>query len=333
MPLFGLYPSRGRRWLLAAAKVAVIALVVWFVWETLTAGIEDLSAEWARGTWRLDVGWLVAAAGLYLAGTFPCGLFWHRTLVAMGQRPRLAETLRAYYIGHLGKYVPGKGMVLVLRTGLVPRQPGSAVAVGVTVFYETMTMMAVAAAWGAATLILLPVAGEENGLWLAAAAGMALAIIALPTLPPVFQWLLRQVRVGRGDPQAADRIRRLDYRMLGIGWACMAAAWAITGLGMWATLRAIGQDQVDPFLDLPRVTAAVALATVAGFLSFIPAGLFVRDSALAELLVLLVGLDPAPALVGAILVRLTGIVAELVISGILYACSPPSSRSTTKPRA
>ena len=62
-------------------------------------------------------GWLAASgAVLYLlgaavrrsSGTACCGPWGRRWL---------AETLRAYYIGHLGKYVPGKAMVVILRTG------------------------------------------------------------------------------------------------------------------------------------------------------------------------------------------------------------------------
>ena len=49
----------------------------------------------------------------------PMWWFWYRTLQAFGQAPEGLSSLRAFFIGHLGKYVPGKAMVVVLRTALV----------------------------------------------------------------------------------------------------------------------------------------------------------------------------------------------------------------------
>ncbi len=76
---------------------------------------------------------------------------------------------------------------------------------------------------------------------------------------------------------------------------------------------------VDFLADWPRYTAAVSLATVAGFLSFIPGGLVVRDVVLMEVLALGLSQDAAAtALVSAILLRLVWLLAEVAISGILY---------------
>ena len=44
----------------------------------------------------------------------------------VGQRPGGMATVRAYYIGQLGKYVPGKAWALLLRSVLIrgPQQHG-----------------------------------------------------------------------------------------------------------------------------------------------------------------------------------------------------------------
>ena len=57
-------------------------------------------------------GWLLPAGLLYLAGLSACALYWRRLLQHIGQRPTVAGTLRAYFIGQLGKYVPGKALAL-----------------------------------------------------------------------------------------------------------------------------------------------------------------------------------------------------------------------------
>jgi uncharacterized membrane protein YbhN (UPF0104 family) len=77
--------------------------------------------------------------------------------------------------------------------------------------------------------------------------------------------------------------------------------------------------------DLPRYTASIALATLAGFVFLVsPGGLGVREAALAELMLpYLQGIGMAGkaallALVSAALLRLVWLVSEIVVSVILY---------------
>src|SRR5262245_38975320 len=67
---------------------------------------------------QANPGWLIASAVLYLVGLGFSMYFWFRLLRALGQQPSLPWMMRAYYVGHLGKYVPGKAVALFLRTTL-----------------------------------------------------------------------------------------------------------------------------------------------------------------------------------------------------------------------
>ncbi len=144
--------TTSRRWLGPALKLAILALVIWGGHRTISEAIETLR----RDGWtfeRIDFGWLVVCGGLYLLGQLPCGLFWRRVLADMGEEVPLGRALRAYYIGHLGKYVPGKAVVFVLRIGLIKAVQPLRTGVGVAaIFYETLTTMAVGAVL--ATVIL-----------------------------------------------------------------------------------------------------------------------------------------------------------------------------------
>jgi uncharacterized membrane protein YbhN (UPF0104 family) len=103
------------------------------------------------------------------------------------------------------------------------------------------------------------------------------------------------------------------------GWLSILLGWVLFALSLWAALEAIGAGPASLFDALPRYTASVALAMVAGFAALTPAGLGVRDAILMELLAPVFASDAAAtALVSAVLVRLIWLVAELVISGILY---------------
>ncbi len=283
-------------------------VVVWFIRRT----IADAWSQLHERPWHCDFRWLLLSGLLYLAGTLMCGLFWHRALCILGQPVRLGDALRAYFVGHLGKYVPGKAMVVVLRTGLVHGDGVDTSLAAVSVFFETLTMMAVGALMSAA---IMAVWFRHHGLLF----GVALATVVaagLPTLPPVFRRLVRLVGVGRATPTVAEKLSRLDYRTMFLGWLLTGFGWVLLGASFWAVLRALGAAGPNPFVQLPLHTAAVALGTVAGFVSLVPGGAVVREAVVTELTAPYLG--DAAALVGAVLLRLVWLVAELGISGILY---------------
>jgi uncharacterized membrane protein YbhN (UPF0104 family) len=303
--------SRHKAWFWLAVKLLVVAVVLRGVQHTLREAI----AEVGRQNWRLQPAWLVVSGVLYLGGLAPSGWYWHRLICQLGGTPTLGQTLRSYYIGHLGKYVPGKAMVIVLRAGLLRGQQVDVVLASATIFLETLTSMAVGALVAAA---IVGVWFRENA-WLVGAALAMAAITGLPVVPPVFRRVAQFLRLGKAHPTLIDRLAHVDLRTLAAGWTAIAAGWFLIGLSLWAARRAIGLESIDFLADWPRYTAAVSLATVAGFLSFIPGGLGVRDAVLMEVLALGLAQDAAAtALVSALLLRLIWLLAELTISGILY---------------
>lgn len=103
----------------------------------------------------LRPGWLLLSGALYLLGLAFSALCWHRLMHALGQRPPFLVALRAYYIGHMGKYLPGKAWALFLRAGLV-RGPGVTPGLAtVTAFYEVLVTMSAGALAAAVFFVLL----------------------------------------------------------------------------------------------------------------------------------------------------------------------------------
>ncbi len=307
-------PRRARRLWLTATKWLIAALVAWFIGRTVYDAWDSL----AEHAWHLRPLWLLLAGGLYLAGLAPSAAFWYGTLRRLGQTPGLRRALAAYYVGHLGKYVPGKAMVIVLRAGLV-RGPGVDTAVAaVSVFCETLTSMAVGA-FLAAALLVVCFREQQFFVWIALA---LMAVAVTPTLPPVFRRLAGWVGVARRDPAAFARLEQLTFRWLLSGWVMIALGWAAIGLSLWATLRGLGIRGADggvpqALADLPLWTAAVSLATVAGFVSLIPGGAGVREAVLIGLMQQR-GFAASDALLAAAMLRIVWLAAELAMAG---ACS------------
>jgi uncharacterized membrane protein YbhN (UPF0104 family) len=300
---------------------------------TVVSAFGDLGQyEWH--VWPL---WLIVSGAFYGFGLLPMGWYWHQTLAAFGQPAPLVATLRAYFLGHLGKYVPGKATAVILRVAAVRKWVPSMRIGMLSCLMETLTMMAVGA-FLAAVLSLVLLRGQP--LLAAGAIAMALAA-AVPTLPPVVRWLtvlglerFKSPNVSekgtaafcsedsaKGDSSQALRddnaqLRGINYWLLAKGWGAASLCWVLLGLSMWATLRAIGADQFSPVADLPRLVAATAFAVVAGFISMLPGGLVVRDVVLLQLLSPVCG--DANALVAAVVLRLVWLVSEVVACGILY---------------
>jgi uncharacterized membrane protein YbhN (UPF0104 family) len=312
--------SNLKKWLWRAANLAMLALVIWFVHRSLIDAWKQVDEH----PWQLDFRWLGVAGVFYVSALFACGVFWYRALRALEQDARFLETMRAYYIGHLGKYVPGKAMVVVLRATLLRSHRVDTGIAAATVFLETLTWMTVGSFLAAA---YLAVHLRQQHFYLLGAIGLML-VAGLPTCPPVFIRLARRAGVGRSNPVTLGKLRQLKYRTMAAGWALMIVGWTLMGLTFWATLRAMAVPMNNPLGDLPLCTAATALATVVGFIMvFIPAGLGVREAALAVLMTpYLMQVTPDPELVawvGAALFRLVTVVSDVAISGIVYvACLP-----------
>ena len=303
--------SGRKKWLFIAIKTVIALLVLWGVGRTLRGGLSELQ----QSQLELHEGWLVASGVIYILSMVPAGLFWRRVMIAMGEQPPVWLSLRAYCIGHLGKYVPGKALVIVLRAGLLRSVQVNTAVAAISVFFETLTMMAVGACIGA---IVLAMWRPEEPLHVLGAA-VFVVLASLPILPPVLKRLLKWTAVGKRYPKTSAKISQVGYSTLAAGWGGMAIAWLLQGLSLWATLRAIGVEEPLTISSASLYTGCVALAVVAGFASFIPGGLVVRDLVLTAVLAPQLGEgSEAKAIAASLLLRLVWLVAELGISVILY---------------
>ncbi len=174
--------------------------------------------------------WLAASGVLYLSGLSACGMFYWRILHDSATPIATAPAVRAYLVSHLGKYVPGKAMVVVMRAGMSAPFGARGATAAIATFYETLVMMAagglVAAAGFAAAggsgrvAFVLPGWGPVALplFRLAAIAGLGLGVAFLVVVaPPVFSRLAGWISLpipGVG-PEA---LPRLSGGLLAAGW-------------------------------------------------------------------------------------------------------------------
>jgi glycosyltransferase 2 family protein len=320
---------RWKRLSIRALKSLIAIVVLWAVGRHVFRTWSDLRASGVSVHFRPE--WLVGSGLLYLAGLLACGRFYERILRASPTPVKLIPALRSYLISHVAKYVPGKAMVVVVRTGMVVPFGARASTAAIATFYETLVMMAAGGLIAALGFLLagsshpievrLPGWGlhrlQVYQLCALAGGGFAAGFLFL-VLPRVFGRLARLVTFpvpGVGP----DALPSLSGALLAQGLLWSSAAWILLGLSMAAVVRAVDQSGAFSPLGLrvmSALIAGVALATVAGFVvAVLPGGLGVREG------VLMWGLAPAlgqdESVVAALVLRLVWVAAELLAAACL----------------
>ena len=289
-------PRKRKSWLRRAVEIAVTAAFLAYVgyalakrWGDVRGVIGDLS---------------LPALGLSLAGALAavwCAfLSWRVLLADFGSRVPVTGAMRIFFVGQLGKYLPGKvwPVLTQMRLGRAHNVPGrsSAAAVLITMFITLGTGLLL-------TAVALPLLGGkawQNYWWTLFTVPVAFVVL----LPPVLNRLLAlAMRLARREAMPQP----LSARGIGLAVFWAVATWLCYGVHLWALLLDLGAGGSDLIV---RSVAAFAGAWSIGFLLAIaPAGLGPRETALV---VLLAGSVSEPvALVAAVVSRLLMTLADL----------------------
>jgi uncharacterized membrane protein YbhN (UPF0104 family) len=273
------------RWLQYSTFAIVLVAVAWTFWQ----GWHDLQqqeVEWSALRW----GWLIPALGLTFLGTVPGWLFWHVLLHRFGLPIAWSHSFRAFYLSQLGKYVPGKVMVVAIRASIAATVPRSAASdqgqsfqpwliVSAAAVIETLMFIAVGSGLGVicgATLL-------ADQLWvLGLGAAFAGAILFL-MLPPVLSFWVTRIPLLKSKTDRQWLASRWSWDLFATGSAIFVVGWLLLGGGL-LSLTLLLPEQATTLAELPRTTAGVTLSTVIGFLSFVPGGLGVREIVLFPIL-------------------------------------------------
>src|SRR5947208_2278954 len=175
-----------RRLGMAALRWVIMLVVVFGVGRRIWLEKEKISFYGLDLAW----GWLLVSAACYLAGLAACAVFWWLAMRDRGRGPGWSRTLASYYAGHLGKYVPGKMLAVVIRATMVGRS-GVGIATGaITCVHEALLTMATGSLVAVASLLMVSI--PHHKYWLLASAVLA-AGFGLLALPPIV------TRLGRSE--------------------------------------------------------------------------------------------------------------------------------------
>jgi glycosyltransferase 2 family protein len=252
-----------------AVGAALALLAGFFVVRTLSRDWDDVRSALEQAEVLGMVGaFLLAAAGM-TAIAFP----WRRALRLLGGDLGYPEVVARYYLGEIGKYLPGGVWPVVGRGELasragVARTPAySSVALSLGALY--LAAMLVVLVGAPAILAGADPSGDRNRyLWV-----LALLPLGLLALHPKALERLRGLaqKVLRRDVDSPIPPWRESLTLV----ACYLPAWLLIGTATWAVARGLGQDV--SWLD---IAPAAVLSWVVGFVLVpVPGGVGVREAA------------------------------------------------------
>ncbi|MDZ5619685.1 hypothetical protein SFC88_02545 [Nocardioides sp. HM23] len=299
---------------LTALRVAFLVAVAVFAWYGLHGRLDEVGAA-LRATSALGVA---GAFVLVLLGLLATGFVWLRLMRVAGADLPLRDGLATFFVGQLGKYIPGSVWSIGAQAQMagrnsVPRR--STVAAG-------LLFLGYHVATGVAASSVVVLVGGLAVPWPPGVTVLLLATSVLGLLPVV---------VRRAGSRVAGRQVAVDLGDTLLLLALMAAAWSAYSVAL--VLLSPGR----PWVDMAAFGGAFALAYASGVVIVAaPAGFGAREALFVVLLTPLLGVPGATAL--ALLARVAHTAADgTMAAGWWYGAQATrrrrgSGRPATAPR-
>ena len=333
-------------------------LVLWYV-ATQAQRLWDANREIDV---QFDWKYLVAAGLVSQLSWLPSTWFWQRLIELLGEKKcQRYPLIRAYFCGSIGKYVPGKAAVILIRSALVRKHGVSFVRASIASAVEAGAVMLVGCVVTVAFAVtIIPTDSlpkwiaesvpRESTSWIGLLTAVVILVLAMPIVAVPSNWIF--VRIARivekraqlkaveensatsetssgqkpADQEVTDSaIGRLTWQFLVAASLMFALSWAGHGLSLLLVLRSMNSEimTVDAWVIS---TAAAAAGTSIGFFAvFAPGGLAVREGLIITLLAPSMGGPIAVA--GAGLYRLASLAAECAAALVLYLVARPQDRN------
>jgi len=306
-PKESLLSQRSSSWVSTLAGLVLGGLGAAFVARAIVRDWAEIMAAMATA----DPLWLLIGLVLGLASMTGIGLGWKRSLTLMGVQSTVGPALAWYFVGQLGKYIPGGIWPVVgrgemaTRSGAARARTYGAVFLSLGATYLAATVMVVA------LLPLDPAIADETpaALWILALLPLGLGVAH----PLALERILAAAR------RISGRDLRLDVPPWGASLKLVAMhlpSWLGIGCATWCVAVAL-----QPGVPFVNVAVAMVLAWIAGFLAVpVPGGIGVRE---AVFILAATSLAGGMAATVAVISRFLFMVVDVTGAGLSLAVAPP----------
>jgi uncharacterized membrane protein YbhN (UPF0104 family) len=283
----------------------VIALaVLYYIRIAILANWEKVSGY----GWDFNPGFMAFSVAMFFIAYAYLAWTWGKVLKYTGHEVSFGDAWDIYFIGNLGRYIPGKVWTIAGtawaadRKGLPPVKAGTA-----SVFAQAYSMIS-SLVFFAVFLILRGV--RTDGIRLEWAAPFILLFVVIFMVPRNLERIINRIlaAIGRENISLGLTMGKA-VRIVGLYFI----SWLLFGAAFWLFMAAVTEDtSSSPVL----LTAVFAAAYVGGFLAvFVPGGLGVRESLMSVLLAGMV--PPGVGLLVAFLMRLVVTLVEMICVALI----------------
>jgi hypothetical protein len=294
---------------------------VWLKWAVVVIAV-GLGAWTIDGEWNqvhhalLRIGLLASFEALLvlLVMQFATLRQWQALLAGLGSPLRTRTAGRIFFIGQLGKYIPGSVWPVLTQMELgaranVPRSRSAGASI-LTMILSLASGLLVAAA----TLPFAHYSADYD--WVFVFVPVILVCLYPRVLNPLLNWLFKVTK-----RPGLDQPITLTVLSKALAWSLLA--WLANGVQIWILAEKLGAPAGR---TIPIALGGYALAWCVGFvIIFAPAGAGFRDGLLA--LFLAPVLAHSPALAVALVSRAVNTISDLLVAGAAAFRRPrPSSR-------
>ena len=296
-----------------AVRVGFVLLAV----GLLLLALRDQGPEALRVARQVGVPAAAASTAAVLLGLLASAFVWRALLADLGTTLGPRAALHVFFLGQLGKYVPGSVFAVAaqMELGRSHGAPRSRIGTASLLFLGVLVAAGLLAA-----AVALPLTSPEalrSYAWVLLVLPVGAVLLAPPVLTRLVGLLLRVLR-----REPLDRPLSARGVATAVGWALVM--WVAYGVHLWLLVRP--QDVAAGTSLLLLSTGAYALAWTAGFLFVVaPAGAGVRELALVVALAPV--LDRTGALAVAVLSRVLMTLGDLAWGLVGAALHPRGLRS------
>jgi uncharacterized membrane protein YbhN (UPF0104 family) len=296
----------GLRILLALLVVAAVSIAVARNWRDVSADIG-----------RIDAGTFALAALLVCLPPIFTVLGWRILLADLGSPLHLAPAGGIFFVGQLGKYVPGAVWSIVAQAEIgarlhIPRRRSAVVA------FVSVAIAAICGLIVGVPALPLLITRDDSTATTGWVVLLAMPLLAVVLWPRLLNWAIATVlRVLRREPLE----RQLSGRAVLSATVLFIAAWVCSGLHVLVLARATSTDYETSQLLLATVSGFALASSLAMFSVVLPAGVGVREGVLVLILAPVTSTSAATAVV--VISRFLTVAADVLFAllGWLYARS------------
>jgi hypothetical protein len=261
-------------------KIALVAAVVATLGYQFHKAWRNVADQHIAIDWRFSALGLLGFAGSMLTSA----LVWRWLAWKMRDRSPTLPLLGAYTFSQMGKYIPGKVVLLLMRierAGRFGMQPS--VCTLSTILENGLYMISGALVGLLAIMHISAGLSHNQQILVWTASILAILVLGAACHPRIFYGLINQLLLRMKKPQVPAS-RQLPMRLLVVAVVGFFPCWFFGGLALWAAGCC-----VDPQLaasDIPWLAGAYGLSVIVGMASFLPAGLAIRESVMIAALVI-----------------------------------------------